>query len=227
MIVVAWNMGRRHRAAAWRYLLDDLKPDLALIQEASLPPDGSQRGNVLHGRAYAAHTWGSAIYVREGSVRELPLPAEHRGWLMAAEIEVPGAEPMVAISVHARILDGYVRPNLDRAFEAVEPLLRERSFVLGGDLNLSRKYDTVYGTSHHTEFLDGLATRGFFDCVRKFHPQEQRTFWGRTKHDYQNDHLFVSDDLAARVDGCAIVDRAQSDHSPLRLTLGSAAKAIS
>jgi len=223
MIVVAWNMGRRDHTAAWRYLLDHLTPDLALLQETSPPPEAVQRGHVLHGRAYAAHAWGSAIYIREGSVRELPLPAEHRGWLIAAEIELPDADPVVAVSVHARILAGYVRPNLDQAFDVLEPLLLGRSFVLGGDLNLSRNYDTAYGTSHHTQFLDGLTTRGFFDCMRKFHPEEQRTFWGRTTRDYQNDHLFVSEDLAPWVAGCDVVDRAQlSDHSPLRLILGSA-----
>jgi endonuclease/exonuclease/phosphatase family metal-dependent hydrolase len=223
MIVVAWNMGRRAHGAAWEYLLDRLQPDLALLQETVPPATAFGGGQVVHGRAYAAHAWGSAVYVREGSVRELALPEEHRGWLIAAEIELP--EPVVAVSVHARILDGYVRPNLDKAFAALEPLLRDRSFVVGGDLNLSRNYDTAYGTAHHTEFLDGLPTRGFFDCMRKFHPEEQRTFWGRTTRDYQNDHLFVSEDLAAMVAGCDVVDRAQlSDHSPLRLILESKAE---
>lgn len=134
-----------------------------------LPARAFQRGHVLHARAYAEHAWGSAVYVREGSVRELPLPAEHRGRLIAAEIGLPDADPVGAVSVHARILDGYVRPNLNRAFDVLDPLLLGRSFVLGGDLNLSRKYDTAYGTSHHTQFLDGLTTRGFFDCMRKFH----------------------------------------------------------
>jgi exonuclease III len=139
---------------------------------------------------------------------------------MAAEVQLPGAVSLVAVSVHARILDGYVRPNLDRAFEALEPLLRGRPFVLGGDLNVSRNYDTVYGTTHHTEFLDGLTRRGFFDCMRKFHPEEQRTFWGRTAHDYQNDHLFVSHDLGTDVAACDVLDQADlSDHSPLRLIL--------
>jgi endonuclease/exonuclease/phosphatase family metal-dependent hydrolase len=139
---------------------------------------------------------------------------------MAAEVQLPGAVSLVAVSVHARILDGCARLNLDRAFEALQPLLAGRPFVLGGDLNLSRKYDAVYGTTHHTEFLDGLTSRGFFDCLRKFHPEEQRTFWGRTAHDYQNDHLFVSDDLGTHVAACDVLDRANlSDHSPLRLSL--------
>jgi endonuclease/exonuclease/phosphatase family metal-dependent hydrolase len=136
---------------------------------------------------------------------------------MAAEVELPGCASLVAVSVHARILEGYVRPNLDRAFDALGPLLADRSFVLGGDLNLSRNYDTVYGTTHHTEFLDGLAARGYFDCMRKFHAEEQQTFWKKgMKNAYQDDHLFVSPDLAMRVVSCDVVDRAGlSDHSPL------------
>ena len=225
-IVVAWNMGRRDHRAAWAYLLDDLVPDLAMLQETAPPADAFLRGHVLHARAYADHSWGSAVYVRDGAARELTLPPEHRGWLIAAEVELPGAAPLVVVSVHARILDGYVRPNLDRAFDAIEPLLAGRSFVLGGDLNLSRNYDKVYGTSHHTEFLDGLIARGFFDCMRKFHSEEQRTFWGRTTHDYQDDHVFVSQDLATHVTACDVIDRADlSDHSPLRLILKHAPEA--
>jgi len=228
MIVVAWNMGRRDHRAAWRYLLDGMAADLALLQETSPPPEVFHRGHVLHARAYPKHSWGSTIYVRDGDARELPLPKEHSGWLMAADVELPGGVSLVAVSIHARILDGYVRPNLDRAFEALEPLLADRSFVLGGDLNLSRNYDKVYGTSHHTEFLDDLTSRGFFDCMREFHPEEQRTFWGRTRHDYQNDHVFVSQDLATRVAGCDVVDRVNlSDHSPLRLILRHAPEATS
>jgi endonuclease/exonuclease/phosphatase family metal-dependent hydrolase len=158
--------------------------------------------------------------VRFGGARELPLPPEHHGWLVAATVQIPGPLSLVAVSVHARILDGYVRPNLDRAFEALQPLLAGRSVVLGGDLNLSRNYDKVYGTSHHSEFLDGLSGSGFFDCMRAFHPEEQRTFWVRAAYDYQNDHIFVSQDLATDVTACDVVDRANlSDHSPLRLTL--------
>jgi endonuclease/exonuclease/phosphatase family metal-dependent hydrolase len=217
MIVVAWNMGRRDNRATWPYLLNRLAPDLALVQETTPPPEVA--GRVLHAPAYPRHSWGSAVYLKEGTAKELPLPSEHRGWLMAAEVELPGGLSLVAVSVHARILHS-VRPNLDRAFESLKPMLAGRSFVLGGDLNLSRNYDRVYGTSHHTEFLDGLPAQGFFDCLRKFHPEEQRTFWGRTAHDYQNDHMFVSEDLSGHVAACDVVDRGGfSDHSPLKLTL--------
>ena len=83
MIVVAWNMGRRDHRAAWRYLPDDLAPDLGLLQETVPPNEASQWGCVLHARAYAEHSWGSAVYVRGGAAHELPLPPEHRAMVVS------------------------------------------------------------------------------------------------------------------------------------------------
>jgi endonuclease/exonuclease/phosphatase family metal-dependent hydrolase len=217
MIVVVWNMAKRREA--WGHLLRRLRPDLALLQETPPPPGSVRRDHLLHDADYAGPSLGSAVYVQEGVARELELDREYRVWLTAAEIEVSAGPPLVAVSVHAPTQPS-VRPFIDLAFAALRPLLAGRSFVVGGDFNLSRTYDKVYGTTHHTEFLDGLPARGFFDCMRKFHAEEQQTFWGRTRFAYQNDHIFVSPDLADSVAACEVADRAGlSDHSPLRLTL--------
>jgi endonuclease/exonuclease/phosphatase family metal-dependent hydrolase len=221
MIVVTWNMAHRNRA--WGHLLDGLAPDLALLQETAWRADDLSSQVVYapaHGKDGTPYPWGSAVYVRGGTTKQLPLPAEHQGWLVATEVQL-GQDELVAVSVHAPILPT-VRPNLDRAFEALEPMLAGRSFVVGGDLNLSRNYDKYYGPRYgHAEFLDGLPARGFFDCMRKFHAEEKQTIWktGSTAV-YQDDHIFVSEDLAERVTACDVADHAGlSDHSPLALTL--------
>jgi len=224
MRVVAWNMGRRDHASAWRYLLDELSPDIALLQETVPPPIADEAGDFVSARAYEHHPWGSAVFASNGRVRELPLPDEHRGWYIAAEVEIPGESPFVAVSVHARILNGYVRSNIDHAFDSLEPLLDGQSFVVGGDFNLSRLYDEANKTTHHGEFFDLIESRGFFNCHRKFHPGEERTFWGANAPTaYQDDHLYVSTDWADRVKRCEVVPRVGceelSDHSALLLEL--------
>ena len=222
MIVVVWNV--RNSLAAWEYMVDELRPDLALLQEFTPRLRDAPRGQIIRA-AVPGVLWGSAVYVKQGAARELPLPPEHRGWLIAAEVDLPESRSLVAVSVHASIRPT-VRPNIDRAFAALEPLLADRSFVIGGDLNLSRLYDTVYGTTGHTEFLDALPERGFFDCLSKFHPGQQQTFCGRASYAYQNDYVFVSQELAADVAGCevavscdVVTAKRLSDHCPLRLIL--------
>jgi endonuclease/exonuclease/phosphatase family metal-dependent hydrolase len=223
MIAVVWNTGDRR--AAWKYLVDELRPDLALLQEFTPRPEDSQRGQIVRAAA-PGRPWGSAVYVNGGTAQEIRLSSEHRGWLMAAEVELPGFDRLVAVSVHASNLPT-VRPNIDRAFEELEQHLHGRSFVLGGDLNLSRLYDKVNRTTHHTEFLDALPARGFFDCLQKFHPGEQHTFCrARSANEYQDDYVYVSDDLGSAVAGCdvaancdVVVNQTLSDHCPLRLIL--------
>jgi hypothetical protein len=216
VIVVAWNMAKRR--GAWRHLLDGLAPDLALLQETPPPPTGVRPEQFVHDENYVGPSLGSVVYVKDARARELELPPEHRVWFTAVEVEWSDALSLVAVSVHTPT--DPVRPFNDRAFEALGPHLADRSFIVGGDFNLSRNYDRVYGTSHHTEFLDALPDRGFVDCMRKFYAEEQRTFWGRTKYAYQNDHVFVSADLGDGVVACEVADRANlSDHSPLTLTL--------
>jgi endonuclease/exonuclease/phosphatase family metal-dependent hydrolase len=81
------------------------------------------------------------------------------------------------------------------------PLLEGRSFIVGGDLRAA--------------LSSSVAT-----C--EAYGDEQQTFLGRTKFAYQNDHVFVSRDLAPSVVSCEVADRgSRSDHSPLVLTLAT------
>src|SRR3954468_10220325 len=108
MIAVVWNTGNRR--AAWDYLVDELRPDLALLQEFTPRPEDSNRGQIVRAAA-PDRSWGSAVYVKSGTAEEISLSPEHRGWLMAADVQLPGFDRLVAVSVHASILPT-VRPNI-------------------------------------------------------------------------------------------------------------------
>ena len=83
MRIVTWNMNnagsaRRREARAWEYLLEVLRPDVALLQEVRFPGslksslDAPTLGSILHHEFSAHHGWGTAIYSREWAVRDLP-----------------------------------------------------------------------------------------------------------------------------------------------------------
>jgi hypothetical protein len=59
-------------ADAWCYLLDTLKPDIALVQEVMLAPPSwvLDRGRVLLRAAYGRLDWGSGIFLQGDAVPE-------------------------------------------------------------------------------------------------------------------------------------------------------------
>jgi endonuclease/exonuclease/phosphatase family metal-dependent hydrolase len=221
MNAVTWNMNAR--PAAWNHLLDGLRPDLALLQECVEPPAATLgEGALCFGLARkepGRRRSGSAVFIREGSLRELELPPDHHGWLIAAEVRISDTDAFTVISVHGRTDQGRVRDVLGRAFDEIQPLLDRRRVIVGGDFNMSRNWPRK--SDGHTQFLDSLADRGLFECMPKFHAAEKRTIWrADSTQIYQDDHLFVSRDLAEAVTSCDVADRAGvSDHSPVVMTL--------
>lgn len=121
MRVATWNMGYwGHSAthdAAWRWLLDDLRPDIALLQECVVPDWVKSRCNVLFERAL--QKWGTAVVTRglpmtrhplddlEQWFRDLPPEAPRlcaatrlKGWCVSAAIALPDGTSALVISLH-------------------------------------------------------------------------------------------------------------------------------
>jgi exonuclease III len=97
-----------------------------------------------------------------------------------------------------------------------------------GDFNLSRNYDTARRRlrSHpdsHTAFLEDelVGLESLTDCHRRHNSCERQSFYStRTNGEYQDDHLFVSPELARYSADCEALDwpedlRHLSDHAPL------------
>lgn len=129
MRVVTWNMAywshRRHHEAAWRWLLEELRPDLLLCQEAVVPEWVAAEHAVVWSRAYdgGRQPWGTGIVTRlrctpcripglDDWFDALPLsiPGQsekagiHRadGWLASARVDVGELDlEMLVASVHS------------------------------------------------------------------------------------------------------------------------------
>jgi exonuclease III len=126
MRIVTWNMGYWGHAsaheAAWRWLLDELSPDIALLQECVVPSWVEQRATVLFDRAYPNYPnqrWGTALVTKDleavpARLEEVetwlaPL-GEHapekcsaarlRGWYVPAHVSFPDGSSALVISIH-------------------------------------------------------------------------------------------------------------------------------
>ena len=218
MRIVTWNMGRSAgtHEAAWHYLLNCLRPDVACVQEALASCDRivADRGTVTWSGARPGKT---GVFVRRG-LGFRPIPATLSGsYVAAVGLTVPA---LSVFSVH-------VGPESWANQETLEPwLVRQvhaEPSVVGGDINTSRSY-----SAKHAAFFDRLAAAGVHDCHWSEHGREVPSFWGRQSVavTYQDDHFFASPSLAAVVTGCWVDDnpltRILSDHGPVVLDIEAA-----
>lgn len=126
--LATWNMGfwehKKAHEEAWHWLLDELRPDIALCQECILPDWARQTRTVIWDRAYPERErqpWGTALVTHlpakptrfpelDAWIDQLPkrdanneLAFVHRadGWLSAAEVDLPLIGKTHIISVHS------------------------------------------------------------------------------------------------------------------------------
>jgi|SRR5687768_6550127 len=233
MKIVTWNMKWGGKEETWEYLKDKIAPDLAFLQEAR-PPSIIPSTHLVYQRIPSGkYTWGSAIYSPKQPVIELSVVG-HEGWVVAGEMTLPNGMQVVVVSVHASLVsstkEGYVFPNLDNLFRRdLQPLLHNREFILGADLNASRLYGKLHSLKYypsdvHGEFFDWIESNGFVNCHRKFHDSEEQTVYSsNTKTPYQIDYLFVSEGLSPFVASCEVLKNSEtlklSDHTPVVLEL--------
>ena len=228
MRIISWNMGcgprtryRRTHLDAWRYLLTELQPDVAFVQEALLNYTVASEQGDLYWSADRGSDSGTAVFVRAG-IAASPLEVRSLGSYVAAVTVTHTDSPILLASAHVGP-SNYQRHRLALA-EVLGQLVAEKRFVVGGDLNTARHWDKVYGGHQHTNFFEALASRDFYDCHWMQHGKEVQSFWGhQAKEAYQCDHLFTDNSSRAKVLDCSIIDnvdvRSLSDHGPICLTL--------
>lgn len=235
MDIVSWNMGcgygvqfRGTHDEAWRYLLDDLQPDVALLQEITLTPPlvVAGRGRLFaHGAWNGSCDWGSGVHVPAMPTQEVNAIASDDVHAVAASVEASG-EPVVVMSVHVGT-SGDNAAHADRLIRLADALgerSKDCSLVVAGDFNACRRYDERYSVKMCKPFFDRMETLGFFECHWRMHGREIQSFWrAGTVEPYQDDHFFVSPSLADRVGACEVIDnpevRKLSDHGPVRLRI--------
>jgi exonuclease III len=226
MKVITWNLGfwqhRLNHEKAWVYLRDQIRPDLALLQEVG-PVESRENEHIAFKKIH--QNWGTLLYALKMPLEELAIADKFSGRVSAALIEISPQRKAVIASIHAPIIDGRVFPYLDEIFDEIEKTVNGRAFIVGGDLNTARLAEKVWPGHGHGSFFRRLAESVFFDCHQKFHESEEQTFFrAGSKYPFQDDHLFVSHDLADCVKSCYVLDnevvRSFSDHIPVVAEIG-------
>jgi len=247
--VISWNMGMaqqsRHKPGlherAWHYLLG-LGPDLAFLQEVLPPTWVRGEGTLVHG---AFTQWGSLVFSPRFPLAPFRLPEESNlralgSYLAFGMAALPdGSEALVA-SVHAVAREATLvqlgtldpatvtRPSVGRprvndvVFAGLEALVRERRFIIAGDWNTARLFDSSYPGTAGAEFFARARERGWFECVWVKCREELQTWFRAGNRPYQLDHAFCDPALGDRLQTVRVAtdaakDLGLSDHAPLIL----------
>jgi endonuclease/exonuclease/phosphatase family metal-dependent hydrolase len=223
MRIVTWNMG--NRKGAWDYLLEVIRPDFALLQEAQVIGErpgyvrwqAVGRNSVKYGEK-GRYRWGSAVWSREHELDEVGV-STNQGWIQAAR--PLGTEPLTLISMHVELDQaGSSIPILHRMLSDLTPILEASSqVILGGDLNADVSFDEKYRTRRHSIAFERIGDLGLWHCNRLIPPGRRGTF--RRDASVMDDHLFVGRSMANRVVSCRVLidEQAPSDHFPVELEL--------
>lgn len=144
------------------------------------------------------------------------------GRVAAARMRAPDSQTLLLASVHAPVVKNYVFPTLEVTFHDLEARFGQERVVIGGDLNSARHADRVWPEGGHGPFWSSIdeGARAFVDCHFSRKRREVKTFFrAGTVNDFQDDHMFASRDIDARVMRCevlgAIAARRWSDHAPV------------
>jgi len=219
--LVTWNMGywqyRSKHPEAWKYLRDSIRPDIALLQETRPPAlDGDERVilNEIH------QGWGTAVYVRSLQAASSADFDRYPTRVVAAGVHLSSNKTMFVVSIHAPIIGNRVFPHLSNIFDDIESELADESCIVGGDLNSARLAEKVWPNYGHGPFFERLDQSWLVDCRKKFYPEEVQTiFRPKQFYPFQDDHIFVSRDLAEKVVEYQVLNsdiaRTVSDHIPV------------
>jgi exonuclease III len=238
--VATWNMNHwawraEDRAKAWRFLDDVVAPDVALVQEAAVPP-GRARVVGPEGPAGAKRPWGAMVVSRVQPVARLPSVRVrwHRGAVdllrtllgsvAVARVTPADTAPVVAISVYGGVDPGLEVTTMHRILSDLTPLLdgaHGKRVVLGGDFSCSTQVERARRERHGNVFdrVRSLGLVDLLDRTRKRRPRlrgcpcrspecghVQTHRAKRSKTPWHYDYLFATPALAERLVLCRTLD---------------------
>jgi len=223
MRVVTWNMNKR-KVGNWEWLLEELDPDIALVQEAGPLP----RGVKAIVRTFKK-TNRTAIYSKLKSQERLKLHHDNGMGLLVARIG-----DLFCLNVYANLDFKPVYPSLLGYIATYVSVARHRlkfnHLLIAGDFNMDRRMDenptssrfAAKGTYPTNGFFDAILDLGFLECMKKFSSVPVQTHYhNRSNFPWELDHMFATQALYEKLNSIQVVSaKGLSDHNPIVADFG-------
>lgn len=230
---------------AWEYLIDELHPDIALVQEARPPAAYSLDGRLIWHQILEKGDWGSGIFSKNYLLREIDFDNSYPGALVGAEVILPDDIRMAVFSLYGQLdkkygdKTGYATTSVQKMISDLTWILigsssfkgLNENLVIGGDFNISVQCDnkqkeskSIYRNAHRLVFerISDFGLRSVFDWSDK-EDFKQTLRHTRSKEPWQNDYIFLSPVLYGKMSKPEVLNnekiRELSDHNPVLVEL--------
>jgi endonuclease/exonuclease/phosphatase family metal-dependent hydrolase len=217
----------RTHDSAWEFLLQQLSPDIALVQEAVVP-DGTGY-EVEFQTGWDHRPWGSAVLSRVAELDAVRRDSD-LGAVVVARTMLPEIGQTTIASIHARVIDRRVIPGLRTILDRIASASSGHSLI-GGDFNTARAAATAWPENGHGDFWSALDESELRDCYFSLHGAERQSYWREWNRNtpptignsLMDDHILVDEGVYQQVKMCTIWDTRQvrelSDHGPVVVDL--------
>lgn len=229
---------------AWEYLIDELHPDIALVQESSPPTNYTLDDRSIWHMIFEKGNWSSGIYSKNYPLEEIDFDNSYPGALVGAKAKLPNREEMAVFSLYGQLdrkygdRTGYATTSIHKMISDLTWVLMgshsfkglNKNLVIGGDFNISvqcdikQKKNGVYVNAHKLVFqrLEDFGLSSAFDWSGK--DGFKQTLRHKTsKEPWQNDYIFLSKGAYGKMSNHEIIDnekiRELSDHNPVLIEL--------
>lgn len=236
MKIVTYNLrfgGKVNQRSHWSQVIQTIDPDIFLVQETCDPrlyiaaEAWENCRHQVHWVRATNMTWGSAIFVKSGSINSISIPADFEGYLVGVELDefewTATLKPLRLFSIHAQV--PYKR-TVNQILDFIASLPDDRELIIGGDFNLTT------GVRHPSEplqdnniwLLERLRKEfNLLSCWQAANPNRDLTQtlrWSRDKtKPYHCDGIFAPACWYQNLEECKVLSGptwdSLSDHNPV------------
>lgn len=238
--IATWNMGhwahKKNSQRAWDFLINEISPDIALVQESS-PQDIIDNNNFVWQEIGGRRQWGSGVLTKNLPIKEFCFKNSYPGALVGAKVKPKSGLIFTVFSLYGLLEklphsnEGWATTTLHHMLSDLTPILFERAkkkdniVIVGGDFNASiqcdeqRKNKSFYRNAHKI-FFNRLEDFGLVNCFSKFYSMPVQTLrHAKSKLPWQNDYIFISKNIVKSLKSCEVINSENvwplSDHNPV------------
>jgi exonuclease III len=234
MKIISWNM--RRKQSNWKYLLENLQPDIALLQESAIIEDKSIKSCVTE--VTVKKNFRNSIYVKAHHAEPILMPSDHGLGLNVVRVTTNDKEQIYFVSVYGNLSLKpwfiHMAGAISLCIQVLKSKYKAENIVIAGDFNADRRMDenptgtkfAKIGETPCNDLFNCILGLGFKDCMVDFYPDYIQTHrHNRSSYPWQIDQIIATPKIFQQLISMNVESSEEmallSDHNPIIAEFGT------